>query len=69
MGSHTGFALVSLQNFTHSRRQESTANPTELNTCHHKCEHTRELMDILQKEENGGKNGSAICQQLLSQPR
>lgn len=55
MGSHTDFALVSLQNFTHSRRQESTANPSELNTCHHKCEHTRELMDILQKEENGEK--------------
>lgn len=55
MGSHTGFALVPLQNFTHSRRQESPANPPGLNTFHHKHEHTRELMDILQKEEKREK--------------
>lgn len=56
MRSYTSFALVPLQNFTHSRRQESPANPPGLNiTFCNKCEHTAMLVDILQKGEKGEK--------------
>lgn len=56
MRSYTGLALVPLQSFTNSRRQESPANPPGLNTTfHNKCEHTAMLMDILQKGEKQEK--------------
>lgn len=56
MRSYTGLALVPLQSFTNSRRQESPANPPGLNTTfHNKCEHTAMPMDILQKGEKQEK--------------
>lgn len=63
MGSYIGLALAPLQNFTHSRRQESPGDPPGLNTAFHiKCEHTANL-------RKGEKNGSTIHRELLFQPQ